>query len=316
MKEARRLSRPVRHRLLYVNLITFILCHLAEAGLVAYWAADGNANDSVGPNSGAAVGTVNYSDGMIEQAFDLATTGYINISNPVTGGLESATGFTVTAWILRKGVGSIWGTASLANLRTTANKSGFSIEEVYSQPNSLGFLVNTTGSTTSYAANGVSAAGWDFGVFHHLAATFDAATHTMVLYRDGEVVASRNDLPNTVMIANSASAFQMGRNIVNDSRWNGLIDEVRFYNTALSQSEIRQVMNSIVMQAPEIRPDSSVVIHWTSLTNRLYTLHHSTNLLSGFSVLEGNIPGTPPLNTHTDTVTGLRIKFWKVTMEE
>jgi hypothetical protein len=101
-----------------------------------------------------------------------------------------------------------------------ANRSGFSIEEVYSQPNSLGFLVNTSagGYSTTYPTHGVSATGWDFGKFHHIAATFDAATHTLALYRDGEVVASRSDLPGSSMIVRSGPEFQIGRNIVDGSR--------------------------------------------------------------------------------------------------
>lgn len=242
MKEITRMRSSVRVHLVCAMVMPLILCHSAESALVSYWAAEGNANDSIGSNSGTEVGTVNYSIGEVGQAFGLATAGHISIPAPVAGGLESVSGFTVAAWIFRDGVGSIWGTASVANLRTTATVSGFSIEEVYQQPNTIGVTVNTTGVTSSYATHGVTATGWDYGEFHHIAATFDAATHTLVLYRDGEVVASRNDMPGSEMIANAASAFQIGRNIANDSQWNGRIDEVRFYNTALSQSEIQHVM--------------------------------------------------------------------------
>ena len=70
------------------------------------------------------------------------------------------------------------------------------------------------------------------------------------------------------------------------------------------------------MQAPEMGSGGAVVIRWTSYTNHLYTVHHSTNLLTGFTVRQGNIPGTPPMNSYTDTVNGVMMKFWKVTTEE
>ncbi|MCO5043692.1 MAG: choice-of-anchor D domain-containing protein [Kiritimatiellae bacterium] len=70
------------------------------------------------------------------------------------------------------------------------------------------------------------------------------------------------------------------------------------------------------MQAPEMGSGGAVVIRWTSYTNHLYAVHHSTNLLNGFGVLQGNIQGTPPMNSYTDTVNGALMKFWKVTTEE
>jgi len=70
------------------------------------------------------------------------------------------------------------------------------------------------------------------------------------------------------------------------------------------------------MQSPEIGSGGTVVIRWTSYTNHLYTVHCSTNLLNGFSILESGLPGTPPMNTYTDTVNGVTMKFWKVSTAE
>ena len=57
---------------------------------------------------------------------------------------------------------------------------------------------------------------------------------------------------------------------------------------------------------------SNMVIHWESLTNHTYEIHYSTNLLSGFAVLQSNISGTPPINTYTDSVITAGQKYWKV----
>lgn len=70
------------------------------------------------------------------------------------------------------------------------------------------------------------------------------------------------------------------------------------------------------MQTPEMGSGGTVVIRWTSYANHLYSLHHSTNLLNGFTVLDGDIQGTPPMNTYTDNVNGVSTKFWKVSTEE
>lgn len=70
------------------------------------------------------------------------------------------------------------------------------------------------------------------------------------------------------------------------------------------------------VQKPELKEDGTAVIRWNSYTNQLYTIHYSTNLLHGFSVLQSSIPATPPMNTYTDAVNGIKMKFWKVTTEE
>jgi hypothetical protein len=66
---------------------------------------------------------------------------------------------------------------------------------------------------------------------------------------------------------------------------------------------------------PEVISNGSVVIRWTSYTNRLYAVQCSTNLLNGFTNLQANIQGTPPINTYTDTVMGVLMKFWQITTE-
>ena len=60
---------------------------------------------------------------------------------------------------------------------------------------------------------------------------------------------------------------------------------------------------------------SNHVLRWTSLTNHKYTLHYSTNLLSGFAVLQSNITATPTMNSFTDSVINTTQKYWKITTE-
>ncbi len=56
----------------------------------------------------------------------------------------------------------------------------------------------------------------------------------------------------------------------------------------------------------------NVVLRWSSVTNHLYTVYDSTNLLAGFSVLQSNIPATPAINSYTDSVLAVTQKFWKI----
>jgi hypothetical protein len=67
--------------------------------------------------------------------------------------------------------------------------------------------------------------------------------------------------------------------------------------------------------APNESTNGIMVLRWSSVTNHLYTVHFSSNLLTGFSVLESNITATPVMNTYTDSVQGVPVRFWKITTE-
>jgi hypothetical protein len=58
---------------------------------------------------------------------------------------------------------------------------------------------------------------------------------------------------------------------------------------------------------------TNVVFRWSSVTNHMYTVRYSTNLMSGFSVLKSNITATPVVNMYTDSVQGVLQKFWQIT---
>jgi len=59
------------------------------------------------------------------------------------------------------------------------------------------------------------------------------------------------------------------------------------------------------------------LVYWQSATGRLYTLRAATNLINGFNLILGtNIQATPPENVHTDHVTGVEQKFYRVMVGE
>jgi len=70
------------------------------------------------------------------------------------------------------------------------------------------------------------------------------------------------------------------------------------------------------LQAPEVPTGESAVLRWTSYSNQIYTIHHSTNLQDGFSVRRSDVSATPPMNVYTDAVGSVRSKFWKVSVQK
>jgi hypothetical protein len=58
---------------------------------------------------------------------------------------------------------------------------------------------------------------------------------------------------------------------------------------------------------------NAFVLQWFSITNKLYSVSKTTNLLgSGFAPLATNLPATPPLNTYTDQMNGLDNVFYRI----
>jgi hypothetical protein len=232
-------------------LVALVLAAAAPAfaqeppGLVSRWQAEGNTTDSLGANSGTAVGNVTYAAGKFGQGFSLDGSGaHVDVAAPTLDAHDA--GFTVSAWIRMTSYGS---TPSIANLRDAANDSGFALEQLFNAPGSIVVGVNQTGVAEDFEL--LSAPGWSTGVLYHCAFTFDGPSGSLVLYRDGKPVAARHDLAKRSMAPSPGAHFQIGRNIANGQGWNGLIDDVRFYGRALTPSEVASLVNP-----------STLVAHW------------------------------------------------------
>ena len=86
----------------------------------------------------------------------------------------------------------------------------------------------------------------------HLAATFDGTT--LRLYVNGAQVSS---VAKTGSIVTSTNPLQIGGDNIYGQYFAGLIDDVRVYNSALSQSEIATDMNTPVGGGGSVAPDTT-----------------------------------------------------------
>jgi hypothetical protein len=61
---------------------------------------------------------------------------------------------------------------------------------------------------------------------------------------------------------------------------------------------------------------SSLVLTWNSSSNKYYSVYRATNLCyGGFVALTNHLAATPPMNTYTDTVTGINQAFYRIRVE-
>ncbi|WP_052446651.1 glycoside hydrolase family 2 TIM barrel-domain containing protein [Candidatus Soleaferrea massiliensis] len=102
------------------------------------------------------------------------------------------------------------------------------------------FIYNQAGTSTAtkwISVQAATPADW-FGSWHHVAATFDAASKQMYIYIDGAKVGEKT-APTSSYTVNSYN-FAVGRDTEHGSSrdFGGLIDQVRVYNRALSGDEL------------------------------------------------------------------------------
>jgi len=156
------------------------------------------------------------------------STGYVSINGAI-GGLSS---LTVMAWV---------------SLSSTTNPYQTIFRLVDS--NTLGFELGSAGTQirpridtsalTNQAVFGPSSVNIEDGSWHFVALVFDGSTQQATAYADGVV-------GNTILVT-GAPPTTLTNNTIDQGwapGWNGLIDDVRIYNRALSASEIQAIYNA------------------------------------------------------------------------
>jgi hypothetical protein len=100
-----------------------------------------------------------------------------------------------------------------------------------------------------------------------------------------------------------------------DPDYDGLNNEQEFWAGTIPTN----AASCLVMIAPTNNPvvaGGGFVVSWQSVTDHWYTVQSATSLLTGFNLnLRTNIPATPPVNVHTDSVGGAGQKFYRVGVE-
>jgi hypothetical protein len=145
----------------------------------------------------------------------------------------SDAGFTFSAWIKSSTTSSqlfIDNYSSNEQLAFRVNTSGYYL--VYFK--GTGSTVDTYFNTSSYSASGLFDGDW-----HHVALTMSGTT--VKIYEDGSLLYTDT---GTVSYAAIASDFRIGANSGNTGTYDGLMDEVAFFDRALTASEISNQYNN------------------------------------------------------------------------
>jgi uncharacterized repeat protein (TIGR01451 family) len=191
--------------------------------------------------------------------------------NPNALGMGNAG--TVSFWYFNN---VAWTSAGDTNDRTLLDATGSAGTRefwlVLRQTGDLRFKLDNAGAasqtTTGNVKNGVT---FGANTWHHIAITWDFTAHTMAIYVDGAQDAIRpnngvtSETPNygTFFIGDSKTTVYTNPPNQGNSA-NGVIDEVRFYNSAQSAAQILADMNAT--HACAVAPPNHLEIQHTSGT--------------------------------------------------
>jgi hypothetical protein len=216
----------MRRRTSFVMAILWALLGVgqAHAGLVSYWAAEGNANDSVGPNSGILVNGVAFGPGVVGQAFHFDGSSYVQAGT--TDLPTGASDRTLDLWFkvdqFNTSESFLAGYGSFGSSDQTYQLGTLGDGRVYFSQWGDALLGPSVGA----------------GRWHNLAAVNTGSMVT--LYLDGIAVGTKTMSIDT----SSGTNFYIGRipgSLGDSRRLDGFVDEVKIFDTALSADQIRNL---------------------------------------------------------------------------
>jgi hypothetical protein len=220
-------------KLLFLSILSFTLTSAADAELVGWWkfdetsgstAADSSGNGNDGTLNGSATWAPEQGKRGGALEMDGSAGGYVFIPNGGELTLINQGDFTITMWFRQDVVSGI------ANLlqQTDENGTGRTLLLADAADGIRTFLGGT--STLSGIIE-------EPGVWYHVAmvVTEGGSADTIEFYINGQ----QEGTPAQVDGEDSEGDFLIGTNKGLDGRWvDGLVDDLRLYNHALSQAEI------------------------------------------------------------------------------
>jgi hypothetical protein len=334
MKTPEQVYQPTKWRLGVITLaavlavLTFATPTEAAVvdGLVEYWQFEGDysatedaSNDGILVTSGT--GSASFVAGKFGQAVDLANStdnqAVINVGDVAefafTGG-----SMTVSAWYTTESLYTGWqavvSQSEGGNWRLARNgTSGTNFKWAQSGPQQIyAYLDRQDGS------------------WHHVAVTHDAAGDA-TMYIDG---APGGSVAAWVLGNGNGLRMQIGGNSQAGGRgWDGNIDDVALWDRALSAEDIAAIWNggdgasiaSLVGGAPSgfpltiTRNGSFADLTWESQTGKLYDVLSSTDVtldLALWTLVEEEIPATPPSNTETVSLSSETTEYFVVSEKD
>ena len=229
---------------LYLAVFFLLTCSLTikaqfssppSTGLVSWWRADGNANDSFGANNGALFNGAGYGTGVFGSSFSFdGSNDHVRVPDNLS--LRFNTAITVGAWIYPTSHGAYHNILGKWDAVFGISQHSFSIAL---EPNGRGYMVLSPSGTQAGAATVLTANTVPLNTWSHLAATYDGSSIRIFFngVLTGELAYGNGFLSSTddLAIGGFVGGGSPGQVV---SPFAGRIDEAVLYNRSLTAAEV------------------------------------------------------------------------------
>ena len=238
--------------LIIATVVTISICAnvtkaqgIAEKGLVSYWSFnDGTikgktVSDLLGKNDGTLVGNPKIVNGKYGNALEFnGTSDYVDV--PDDKSLQLWETYTLEAWIYQN-----------------ESKSSRIIDKITAGTADGPHLDTHPGTTLRSCAGACISNKTQYSLkeWHHVVMTFDNGD--VKFYLDGSFDGGGN-APSP--LSGNSNPLRIGADSNGQNLFNGIIDEVRIYNRAIDEAEVKQNMKSDGFAA--VNPDEGLGITW------------------------------------------------------
>lgn len=226
-------------------------CYAQPSGLVSWWTGNDNATDLVGGNNGTLENGAGFALGEVGDAFTFnGSNQYVLIGQPVPASLQIQNNITMSAWIYVTSYPANVGSGPYQTIvgSEDSNHSGIGLYLDGSTgitgvpPGSLDLDIGNGSSWYStYTTTQVPLNQW---VMVTITAT---ANQQPKIYYDGVLQPVWSPSSETVWngtVPYTGTWFAIGQTVSGNYAFNGQIDDVQVYNTALTSTQVQSIYNA------------------------------------------------------------------------
>lgn len=254
--------------------------------------------DTQGSNDGTLLNEEIRVEGVSGDGLQLTGQGYISLGNSFGANVQDE--LTLSAWIQPQSTSS---TYQGIIMHGGPNVDSYAL---YIHPGDQSISFKTSGTTSAWTTIGNVAGLWD-GNWHHLAVTYNGAQK--VIYLDGEILLT----VDAAGLIESGEGYNLligaGRDDENPTLlYEGLLDEVRIYNSALTSSQIGELFDRVKIeqnQSPVIQTQSFEITEPKAVNDfvgKVIASDPDLDQTLSYAITAGNTEGLFKINPETGEI--------------
>lgn len=257
-------------------------CAAPPPGLVSWYRAENNGDDSQGVNNGTLQNGTTFAAGKVGQAFSFTNENQAVVI-PDNDSLDITNAVTLEAWVAPSQIGN-------PNNATTIMHKG-DISSFGNQPYSLhynreGTVVFRVGNSSTFSLSTGSTTVLPLNTFTHIVGTYDGTTSK--IYING--VLEGSSVENIGAMVTNNLPLRIGNN--GAAGFVGKIDEATVYSRALSASEAQELFNAGNAGkciSTCIAPPSDLISWYRAENNTLDSTGTNNGTLQGATFAAGKV---------------------------